>query len=377
MLKRLYVDNYRCFANFDLKLKPLSLLLGPNGAGKTSVIEIIDGMRQFVSKGLSIDDLAPAQSLTRWSRQLEQRFVLTVELETEEFTYELVVKHTEDRTKRRVLSERLTCASTTLFHFDDSAIAHLFNDSGVEKAKAPFDWSRSSLGLLRAGPDNKKLTRFKNWLEQIQLIRPNPRTMESRSEKSSQLFHPSLSDFACWLRGRFEEDPSGPFALLQELKQVLEGLVSLKNVTLGGDFRRLEAQLKTSEVESDSSEMPYSVSFDELSDGQRLLIGLYAVILLSLSNDRVLLVDEPDNYLSLAEVQPWFNRLQDILGTRGGQVILVSHHPEILNQAAVDSGLWLSRPGNAHVRVRSFRDLISGFEGSASISEIIARGWTN
>jgi len=377
MIKKLYIDNYRCFNNFELTLEPLTLLLGPNGAGKTSVLEIIDSIRQFVSDGLSVEALTPAQSLTRWSTRLEQRFSLTVQLGSEEFTYELVVKHTPDRSKRKVITERLTCSGIQLFYFDDQAFGHLCDDNGVERAQAPFDWSRSTLGVLRSGPDNTKLTRFREWLDRIQLVRPNPRSMESRSEKSTALFDPSLRDFASWLRGRFEEDPAGPYNMINELKQVLDGFVGLKNQSLGGDFRRLEAQLASLESDSLPSEPPYSIAFDELSDGQKLLISLYAVLILSLSTDKVLLIDEPDNYLGLAEVQPWFNRLQDMLVTSGGQAILVSHHPEILNQAAVQSGRWLSRPGNAQVRVRAFREIADKFEGAAPNAEIIARGWTS
>ncbi len=36
MIKRLYVDNYKCLVNFELPLQDLTLLLGPNGVGKTS-----------------------------------------------------------------------------------------------------------------------------------------------------------------------------------------------------------------------------------------------------------------------------------------------------------------------------------------------------
>jgi len=46
--------------------------------------------------------------------------------------------------------------------------------------------------------------------------------------------------------------------------------------------------------------------FADLSDGQRQLIVLYT-ILESLRNETysVLLVDEPDNFISLREIQPW------------------------------------------------------------------------
>lgn len=375
MIKKIYIDNFRCFTNCELTLEPLTLLLGPNGSGKTSVLEIIDALRQFVLEGLALDAFAPARTLTRWDKRLDQRLSLTVELEREEFSYELIVRHSQDRSKRRVLTERLTCAGQKLFLFDDQAMAHLFDDSGIERAVVPFDWSRSSLSLIRSGPDNSRLTRFRRWLANIQLVRPDPRSMESRSEKATSLFDPSLRDFAGWLRGRFEEDPSGPFTLLEELKHVIEGFVGLKNEPVGGDLKRLEAQLTSSEDEHNMHKA-YSVGFDELSDGQKLLIALYGVLILSLSTDKALLIDEPDNYVSLAEIQPWLNLLQDRCDETRGQAILVSHHPEVLNQLAMDSGLWLQRDAGGPVTVRQFRELASRFEQSLTSSEIVARRWT-
>ncbi|MYI02936.1 MAG: AAA family ATPase, partial [Gammaproteobacteria bacterium] len=49
MIKRLYVDNYKCFVNFDLHLQSLTLLLGRNGAGKTSVLDIMFALRELLS----------------------------------------------------------------------------------------------------------------------------------------------------------------------------------------------------------------------------------------------------------------------------------------------------------------------------------------
>jgi predicted ATP-binding protein involved in virulence len=39
VIRRLYVNNYRCLQNFDLPIsgKPSALLIGKNGAGKTTV----------------------------------------------------------------------------------------------------------------------------------------------------------------------------------------------------------------------------------------------------------------------------------------------------------------------------------------------------
>ncbi len=47
MITRLYVDNYKCLVNFELRLDELTLLLGPNGVGKTSVLEAIEHFARY------------------------------------------------------------------------------------------------------------------------------------------------------------------------------------------------------------------------------------------------------------------------------------------------------------------------------------------
>jgi predicted ATP-binding protein involved in virulence len=73
MLKRLYVDNYRCLVNFTLELQELTLLVGPNGSGKSSVLDVLFALRQLLSgTGKVTDpDLFPARSLTRLQRSPE------------------------------------------------------------------------------------------------------------------------------------------------------------------------------------------------------------------------------------------------------------------------------------------------------------------
>ena len=65
MLRRLYVDNYKCLVDFDLPLRELSLLLGPNGAGKTSVLDVVFALRQVLEgvAGITDDEAFPHEDL--------------------------------------------------------------------------------------------------------------------------------------------------------------------------------------------------------------------------------------------------------------------------------------------------------------------------
>jgi len=85
--------------------------------------------------------------------------------------------------------------------------------------------------------------------------------------------------------------------------------------------------------------------FDELSDGQRILIVLYTLIHYSRANENyILCLDEPENFLALPEIQ-----------------YLASH-----------AGYWFSRQDNGAVRTQR---VIEEGESGLSIAELVSRGW--
>jgi predicted ATPase len=54
LLKRIYIDNYKCCVNLELAVDQMNLLLGPNGTGKKKTIVYLtykDLPERFVLKG--------------------------------------------------------------------------------------------------------------------------------------------------------------------------------------------------------------------------------------------------------------------------------------------------------------------------------------
>jgi hypothetical protein len=116
------------------------------------------------------------------------------------------------------------------------------------------------------------------------------------------------------------------------------------------------------------------MSFDlsELSDGQRVLIALYTLVHGLRGEGLTLFLDEPDNYVSLREIQPWLSTLSDECGESFEQAVLISHHPEIINYMGGTKGRWFHREGNGPVRVaETLPQAVAGL----SLSESMARGW--
>jgi predicted ATPase len=156
-------------------------------------------------------------------------------------------------------------------------------------------------------------------------------------------------------------------ALRDQLRQIIPGLESLDLRAAGGTLRVLALEFS----DGSSPETFFSIGFDELSDGQRVLICLYALLNFVVEGNRCVFMDEPENYIAIPEIQPWLMELRDRIENRGGQVILISHHPEIINYLVPDLGLVFERTGAGPVRVRNYKP-----EQLLPPSEQIARGWS-
>jgi hypothetical protein len=84
------------------------------------------------------------------------------------------------------------------------------------------------------------------------------------------------------------------------------------------------------------------------------------------------MIDEPENFISLAEIQPWLMKVTDMVEERKGQVLLFSHHPELINQWAANHGVQFVRDGVGPVHVEPFA---ANEYTTLAPAEVVARGW--
>jgi len=189
------------------------------------------------------------------------------------------------------------------------------------------------------------------------------------AEEESQL-KPLGDNFASWYRGLSHEHQGNIVDLTQQLREVLPGFDSLALREAGEKTRVLKVLFRSGA----QAKKPIPYNFDELSDGQRQLIVLYCLLYAVKGEDYSLFLDEPDNYVSLREIQPWLTSLQDACGDGISQAVLISHHPEIIDYLAGSAGRWFDRPDNAHTRVL---DKPPAAVDGLKTSETIARGWTS
>jgi predicted ATPase len=370
MLVRLYATNYRCLVNFEFKPTAKQLIIGRNGTGKTTVLDVLAMLRDVAAFGKPCEDYLGGETRTLWQDVSEQRFELDVKGPDGEYRYTLIVDETGSPPRPVVKEETLDFNGRPLFRFREGTIGLSFIDQQNKTAPSvefPFDWSRSGLPtILQPRGDNVRLTWFKRWLRGLTHVQINPWAMSARSERESPDLARDLSNFADWYRHLRLESGDAVFEAIKDLREAIPGLEALDAKEAGLGVRVLQAAMRSPNGKA------VDLAFSDLSEGHRCLVALYVLLYCAVDKHRTLLIDEPDNFIALAEIQPWLVKLLDRVDGTGGQVILVSHHPELLDQLACQGGVLLDRPGGGETRVRPFEP---PKDTGLKASEIVARGW--
>ena len=367
MLKRLYVDNYRCFVNFQLEFQELTLLVGPNGSGKSSVLDLLSALRQLLSGLGKVSDpgLFPSRSLTRWQDRTTQVVELTVGLdESGDVVYRLEIEHEKETRKARIALESLTAEGQPLFECRRGEV-QLYKDDHQMGGSYLTDWSESALARVVPRPVNRRLSHFLDLMRGMSVAALDPKRFHAESLSEEAWLQSDGANFSSWYRHQIQERQDLVMGVVDVLRKVLDEFYSIRMEKVGSEARAFIAVF-------DGENGRYELKLDELSDGQRELIALYALVFLAGEQD-ILFLDEPDNYLALAEIQPWLMALSDVCGTRPRQAILCSHHPELIDYLGHESGVLLRRERSGGITTRRLSEI--PVEAGLKLSEIIARGW--
>lgn len=182
---------------------------------------------------------------------------------------------------------------------------------------------------------------------------------ESKSESRSPSFH--LTNLTSWYRSLSQEQ-DWTDVLRESLQTVWPDFKSFKLVDAGMNTKAL--QLRFDGVDT---------FFHQLSDGEKSLVGLYMIrAALETNAAGTVVIDEPDNYVGLPELQPWVLCMRELLDEQH-QAILISHHPEILGNVGETDGIYLWRDSHrSPTRIGQLK-----VPEGLSPAEAIARGWAN
>ncbi|NEQ76973.1 MAG: AAA family ATPase [Okeania sp. SIO2C9] len=376
MLKKLYVNNFKCLVNFEIKFSNINLLLGANGSGKTTVFEVLHKLQKFIlgefettGKYYQVSEIFHQQDLTRWQNLPIQKFELEIAGNGGTYLYVLEIEY-QDNSFPRMRYEKLTFNGKYLFEFNiqgiqgvpGTAIYQEHPNSGGNVIKY-LDHSRSGVGFISESLKHQKLTSFKKLIANFFIVQINPFAMTTESRQEEKHPKRNMSNYAAWYSHLSQEFLNQIIQLTQELQEIIKGFNSFQNQK-SGEIRTLSAIFN----------LPDKTSYklNELSEGQKTLIALYTLLFCTPETDCTLCIDEPENFLALPEIQPWLMKLFDYCQSNQKQALLISHHPSLINYLASNSGYWFERQENQPVRVQK---IVEENEEGLSIAKLIELRW--
>ncbi len=290
------------------------------------------------------------------------------------YNYTLILGTTGNPPKPIVKLETLICDGTQLVRFERGYVTvdqSLLDPNGLSQLSTiqgsfPLDSGRSSISGLGEVPFTDLVHRFRRWLGTVYCFRINPLKMVSRAEGEDADPKLDLSNFAAWYRSLSQSHPKRVHALFESLEETLQGFDSIVLKDAAEGVRLLNAVFQR------AGSRHISFGFRELSEGQRCLICLYTILHLVVAEGRTVIIDEPENFVSLREIQPWLKAASRMVSEANGQLILISHSPELIDQWAPAHGIRFVRDGIGPAKVEPWH---GDPESGLSPAQLIARGW--
>lgn len=369
MITRLYVNNFRCLLAFEAQFEPFALLCGPNGAGKSSVFDALRLVRDLAIGesalgGDGTQDI-PNLEFTAWNASTTQEFELSITAEGHEFEYLLHIEQVSSDKKPRIVRERATCDKRELYDRNLEGVRFV-KASGISSG-FPLDWRQAALGSIQAVGERRDIGILQEALAKLLILRPNPRAIEHESKSESQYPSLYLDNLLSWYRFSYQEQ-DWTDSLRESLQEVWPDFKSFRLVDVGRNVKALQLRFG-----GQSDRNTTNLYFDQLSDGEKALVGIYMVrAALATGAVQTILLDEPDNYIGLPELQPWVLSVRELLDQEH-QAILISHHPEIVENVGEQAGRYLWRDNHSSpTRIGPLK-----VPDGMSTAEAIARGWVH
>lgn len=333
MLKRIYVHNYKAFQNFELKLDGFGsvLCLGRNGAGKSSLVEIFK-IFQDIGYGLSpISALISKESFNILQPNCIIQLELEVEIDGENIQYLLHIDFVEDLGKIRIKQEQLIINNIHILDRNEQGV--LYKTKNNEEI-ADFFLDGHMLALPIFKPKNQELEivqQFKDWLSKIIVLSPIPALMSTQSEKNPLKPHYYAENISAWITHLFAIKPKSYQYMIEYLTPIFPDLEEISN------------EDKVLRFVFSMDKQHKSLTFSQLSDGERIFV-LWSAILASVKLDQISLCvwDEPENYISLVEIQHYFNALKQAFNDKA-LFVATTHNPETMRMFASEDIFILSK----------------------------------
>lgn len=201
MIRRLYVNNFRCLGSFDLPISGRSskLLIGKNGAGKTTVSFALEVLQKIARGTNRVADLVSSRDFARGRSDVPMRFEIEVELQGTIYAYGIAFEFPKGFKELRVFDETLSVDGIALYSREVAKV-HLANKGQEKEANFSIDWHLLALPIIQEAQKDS-ISVFKQWLAQALIISPVPALISGDSQDEKLTPDRQVTKFAAWFSG--------------------------------------------------------------------------------------------------------------------------------------------------------------------------------
>lgn len=348
MLKRIYIHNYKAFQNFELKFDDFgsSLFLGKNGSGKSSLVEVFKIFQAIGDGTTQLGELIKKDSFNVVQSNQPIQLELDVICDEKLISYQLTIDFPNDFYNPRVREEKLLVENICILERSLSDVRyHDFRKREI--ADFSLDWHMLALPIFNPRKQEFEFFQyFKNWLKEIVVLSPIPAFMGAVNNKNANKPDYYAGNICIWITHLFSNKPKSYQYIDEYLKPIFPDLEEVSNEDQELKFIfRIENQQKV-------------LKYSQLSYGERIFV-LWSAILASVKLDQISLCvwDEPENYISLLEIQHYFNTLKQTFNDKA-QFVATTHNPETMRMFSSEDIFILFRKHHLEpVRLQAVADL--------------------
>ncbi|MDR2869850.1 MAG: AAA family ATPase [Deferribacteraceae bacterium] len=352
MLQRLYVHNYRCLQNFEIKAGEEASLLfvGKNGVGKSTIASVLSIFNKLGSGQSNVDALLTAEDFTLGRINEQMHFEIDVLLDGNTYNYRISFDM-PNNSKLRVIKEDLFINAKAVFERTETQIVY---NVGGKISEFPLDVNSVAFTLLINTSSIDAPWLLRAWFATMLILKPIPQLMRGDSDTESVFIESSCKNFAPFLLNLLNSLPASYSTIEKFLKKLMPDFVKFSNPGI--------TSTRILMISFGDGTLSYQTSFSNLSDGEKCIF-LAAVVLAvqEAYHHPFVFWDEPDNYLSISEVQDFIRTLR----TGKGQIWMASHNSETINCFSHDNTLLLHRKNHlAPVELHFVSERISSKEST-------------
>lgn len=327
MIKRLYIDNYRCFRNFELKLGaiPCAMLIGANGVGKSTIGEILAAFRKLGEGAVRVNDVFPPGVKSEIGVPGEPksdavRIELDVASDKHSWAYGLTLSLQGNEFK--VAEEMLVCDGRPL----------------VNRAGLRVRDDVLALGCFLDSSDEQEVAEFLKVLASILVIRPVPSKMSGSLHGKANHLSEDCCNFSDWFAVHISGGMAAYEAFHDYMKCVMADFAGVET-----DERGARGPMLKICFDAPEKDLRMKIPLGALSDGEKCqLIAASVVALNETMPNLTVFWDEPDNFITTGEVAYLMPALCHSFVKRG-QLIVSSHSREAILTYGENEVLCLRR----------------------------------